>query len=92
MAAWTRVVAVEVERRVFFAFLKIFILFIHYLFRLRQVLVATLGIFVAACGLLSCSMHVGSNSPTGVQTQAPCIRSAESYPLDHQGRPWREGF
>ena len=32
-------------------------------------------------------MHVGFSSPTRDQTQAPCIGSSESYPLDHQGSP-----
>ena len=42
---------------------------------------------------LSCSMrtiklwHVGSSSLTRDGTWAPCIRSKESYPLDHQGSP-----
>ena len=42
-----------------------------------------------SCGMrtLSCSMHVGSSSPTRDATQAPCIGSVESYPLDHQGSP-----
>ena len=31
-------------------------------------------------------MHVGSSSPTRDRTRASCIRSAESYPLDKQGR------
>ena len=34
---------------------------------------------------LSCGMHVGFSSPTRDWTQAPCIGSMESYPLDHQG-------
>ena len=38
-------------------------------------------------GLLSCSMHVGSSSPTRDRTRAPCIGSMVSYPLDHQGSP-----
>ena len=58
-----------------------------YLFWLHQVLVAARGIFIAACGLLSWGMHAGSSSPTRDGTQAPCIGSAESYPLDHQGSP-----
>ena len=37
-------------------------LFIYYLFWLHQVLVVACEIFVAACGLLSCSMHVASSS------------------------------
>ena len=36
---------------------------------------------------LSCCVHAGSSSPTGDRTWAPCIGSAESYPLDHQGSP-----
>ena len=42
-----------------------------------------------SCGMwtLSCSMHEGSSSPTRYWTRAPCIGSAESYPLDHQGSP-----
>ena len=35
---------------------------------------------VAACGLLSCSMHAGSSSPTRDRTQVPCIGSVESLP------------
>ena len=47
------------------------------------------GMRTLSCGMrtLSCSRHVGSSSPTRDQTQAPCIGSAESYPLDHQGIP-----
>ena len=37
-------------------------------------------------------MHVGSSSPTRARTQAPCIGSAESYPLDDQGSPDRFCF
>ena len=40
-----------------------------------------------ACRLLSCGMHVESSSPTRDRTQAPCIGSRESYPLDCQGSP-----
>ena len=42
-----------------------------------------------SCGMwtLSCSMRAGSSSPTRNQTRAPCIGSAESYPLGHQGSP-----
>ena len=36
---------------------------------------------------LSCGMHVGSSSPTRDRIQAPCIGSAESYPLCHQESP-----
>ena len=34
-------------------------------------------------------MYVGSSSPTRDWTQAPCIGSLESYPLHHQGSPWK---
>ena len=45
-----------------------------------------LFLFLAAPGL-SCGMHAGSSSLTRDRTWAPCIGSAESYPLDHQGYP-----
>ena len=45
------------------------------------------GSLVVTCGLLSCSMHVGSSSLTRDRTQAHCTGSAESYLLDHQGSP-----
>ena len=81
----------------FFVFVLIFI----FLFWLCWVIVAAQGVFTEACGLfscdmqtlscgmqtLSCSMHAGSSSPTRDRTQAPCIGSAVSYPLDHQGSP-----
>ena len=35
---------------------------------------------------------MGSSSPTRKRTWAPCIGSAESYPLDHQGSPWAHFF
>ena len=40
-----------------------------------------------SCGMwtLSCGILVGSSSPARDQTLAPCIGSAESYPLDHLG-------
>ena len=41
---------------------------------------------------LSCSMHVGSSSLTRDRTQAPCIGSAKSYPLDHQRSPSNSFF
>ena len=41
---------------------------------------------------LSCGMHAGSSSPTRDQTWAPCIGSAESYSVDHQGSPWTMCF
>ena len=43
-------------------------------------------LILAALGL-SCGMHVRSSSLTRDRTWAPCIRSVESYPLDHQGSP-----
>ena len=63
-------------------FLKNIYLFIIYLFWPCWVL-------VAACRLLSCGMHAGSSSPTRAQTWAPCTWSTESYPLDHQGSPYK---
>ena len=44
-------------------------------------------LLVAVCGLLSCGMHAGSSSLIRDWTQAPCIGSVESYPVDHQGSP-----
>ena len=43
--------------------------------------------FFFTCGVqtLSCGMHVGSSSPTGIEPGPPA--SMESYPLDHQGSP-----
>ena len=66
-------------------------------------LVVAHGIFVVACRIftcsmwalscvmwaLSCDMHAGSSSPNMDRTPAPCIGSVESYPLDHQGSPWK---
>ena len=76
----------HVDWRLLSLFFLKFYLFI-YLFWLHQVLVVACGIFVVACGFLSCGMHVGSSPPTRDQTRAPCVRSAESYPLAHQGTP-----
>ena len=47
-----------------------------------------------SCGMrtLSCGMHVGSSSLTRDRTWAPCIGSAESYPLHHQGSPTAESL
>ena len=36
--------------------------------------------------------RVGSSSLTRDRTQAPCIGTAESQPLDHQGSPYTEHF
>ena len=54
-------------------------------------------IYLAAQGL-NCGMqdlllwHVGSSSQTRDQTQAPCVGSPESQPLDHQGSPQFDFF
>ena len=55
--------------------------------RLQGSLVAA-GVLLS-CGTwtLSCGTHVGSSSLTRDQTWSPCIGSAESYPLRHQGSP-----
>ena len=44
---------------------------------------------IFSCGMWtpSCGMHAGSSSPTRDWIRAPCIGSAESYLLDHQGSP-----
>ena len=44
-----------------------------YLFWLRWVLVAACGIFSCGMRTLSCSMHVGSSSPTRNRTQPPSL-------------------
>ena len=44
------------------------------------------GFLVASCELFNCG-HVGSSSLIRDETQAPCIGSAESQSLDHQGCP-----
>ena len=54
------------------------ILFIYCLF---------IDLFILAAPDLSCGISVGSSSTTRDRTRAPCVGSAESYPLDHQGRP-----
>ena len=41
------------------------------------------------CSVFSCGTRVGSSSLTRDRTQAPCIGSADSYSLDHQGSPCR---
>ena len=84
-------------------FLFLFYLLIYYLFILalpglscgtQDLCCIMRDLLVAACGLLSCSMwtlscgmHAGSSSLTRDRTQAPCIGSTESYPLDQQGSP-----
>ena len=70
---------------IFYLFIYLFIYFHHARSSLRHAdfLVVACRLLVAACGLLSCGMHVGSSSLTREQTRAPCIGSAESYPLYH---------
>ena len=41
-----------------------------------------------ACGIFSRGMRARSSSLTRDRSRAPCIGSAESYPLDHQGSPF----
>ena len=43
-------------------------------------------LFIWLCQSLSCGTWEPS-SPTRDRTQTPCIRSVESWPLDHQGSP-----
>ena len=45
------------------------------------------GFLVAACGLLVVACMRDLVPPTRDQTQAPCIGSSESYPLDYKGSP-----
>ena len=54
---------------------------------LHRVLAAAGGL--RSCGMrtLSCDVHVGSSALTRDRTWAPCIGSAESSPLCHQGSP-----
>ena len=76
-------------------FLKIFILAVLGLscgtqdlpWGTQDLLVVTCGLFSCGMQTLSCGMHAGSSSLTRDRTQAPCIESAESYPLDPQGSP-----
>ena len=65
----------------------------------RDLLCGMRNLLAAACGLLSCGMqtlscgmHAGSSSPTRDRIRAPCIGSAESYLLDHQGSPYAIEF
>ena len=74
-------------------------LFIYYLSWLHRVLVAAHGIFVVACGLLSCGrqtlscgMHAGSSSPTRDQTCAPLHWECRVLSTDHQGSPRHNFF
>ena len=52
-----------------------------------DLLVAACGLLVAVCEIFSCGRHEGCSSQTRDRTQAPCIGSAEYYPLDYQGSP-----
>ena len=58
-----------------------FILFIY--------LVLVVAHELLSCGMqtLSCGVHVRSSSLIRDRTWDPCIGSAESYPLRHQGSP-----
>ena len=85
---------------IFFSFFFFFLIFI-YLGRARSwwwhagsSLRHVFCLFFFSCGMqtLSCSMHVESSSPTRDGTRAPCIGSAESYPLDRQGNPLNGAF
>ena len=58
-----------------------------FFFWLHWVLVAARRLLSCGMRTLSCSMHVGSSSLIRDRTRAPCIGSAESYPLHHQGSP-----
>ena len=58
---------------------------LFFLIWLCWVLVAAGGPLSCGMRTISCSTHAGSSSPTRDRTWAPCIGSAESYPLDHQG-------
>ena len=75
-------------------FVVVYILYIYIYFGCAGSLLCQAGFLVAAHRLLnfgmwtlSCSMHVGSSSLTRDWTQVPCIVSAESSPLHHQGSP-----
>ena len=57
---------------------------IYCLFSLIFVYLAEVGLHWDMQNLLC---HVGCNSLTKDQTWAPCIGSAECWPLDHQGSP-----
>ena len=62
-------------------------IFIYLFIWLHRVLVVAGGLLGCGTWTLSCGMHVGSSSLTRDWTWAPCIGSAESYPLHHQGSP-----
>ena len=70
-----------------FIFNLLFFGFVVVVFYMYLFILAALGL---SCGMLtlSCVTHVGSSSLTRAWTRAPCIGSAESYPLDHQGSPF----
>ena len=55
---------------------------------MRRVLVPAGGLLSCGMQTLSWGMHVGSSSLARDRTRAPCIRSAESYPLGRQGSPF----
>ena len=58
----------------------------NYLFWLCWVFVAVHGF--SSCSVWACSWCIWDlHCSTRDWTQGPCIRSVESYPLDHQGHP-----
>ena len=71
----------------FLLFICLFVCLFIYILAAPGLSCSTQGLLVAAYGLLSCGMHVGSSFLTRDQTPAPCVGSVESYPLDHQGSP-----
>lgn len=60
-----------------------------YLWSLLDKGLCILKIFIWPCWILE---HARSNSLTRGGIQAPCIGSAESRPLDHQGSPQKSAF
>ena len=83
-----------IRRLPYFSFLNIYLFNYSLVFSFRQLVVLGLsfqlwymGSLVVACELLFELQHVDSSSLIRDQTQAPCIESTESQPLDHQGSP-----
>ena len=64
-----------------------FNIFIYLFIWLHRVLVVAGGLLGCGTWTLSCGMRVGSSSLTRDRTRAPCVGSAEFYPLHHQGSP-----
>ena len=59
-------------------FLEFYFIYFSLLLFLKYLFIWLCRVLVAAGGLLSCGMHVGSSSRARDRTQAPCIGSAES--------------